>query len=121
MFYKIGVDFEKKMYVQQVINAPEKEQDLDFYYKNLGCEMIDIVNYSREIAIVVDDEGLLKSNNPVFEVIDANGNKLHLAGNLLFAKNHFDEYEGVSLRGLDAGEAYNLMMELKFKVIGVTR
>lgn len=117
--YFIGFDFKIMSYVDGVkeIEKDDKNGNLKDYYRIIDCDLIDIVNYSEEIAIVVDDEGLLKSGNPVFEINLPNGNQLHLAGTLVFAK---DPKNGESLTGLDAGEIYNLMMNLDIKVIGVT-
>lgn len=41
----------------------DKKEGLDFYYKNLNCDLIDIVGTIWEDAVlVVDDEGLFKQS-----------------------------------------------------------
>ena len=64
------------------IDAPEKEGDnLDFYYNHLNCHTIDVV-YTDEGDFFVDDNGLLTSDNPVFDY----GNGVVIAGNILVTK-----------------------------------
>lgn len=89
------------------------------YYRLIDCNSIDIVNYNDDIAIIVDDEGLLKSNNPIVEITINDSYKHHLAGTLIFAKNHYGD-DRISLIGLSDGEIFNLMTTLKLKAIGVT-
>lgn len=55
----------------------------DDFYKLLECDLFDVVRVSDEIDIFVDDEGLLKSGNPVSEVALDWGNT-KLAGILVF-------------------------------------
>lgn len=45
----------------QVIEFKAKEEGLDFYYKTIHCDTIDIVNTTEQgYCLVVDDEGLFK-------------------------------------------------------------
>lgn len=61
------------------------ESDLEFFYKNIECDCIDIV--ARKVGgkvfeIVCDDEGLLKES-PRPSAISKN-NEVELVGNLMF-------------------------------------
>lgn len=113
-----------KMRFITMIEEFEKDSrsNLKDYYRIIGCDSIDITNYSKDIAIVVDDEGLLKSANPVLEIaVDRNyyGNTIQLAGTLVFAKNHYGE-DGISLVGLTEEEILLLLRSLKMRAIGIS-
>lgn len=82
------IDHEEKCVFSKVIGIepPKEEKDnLEFFYKAIECDMIDIV-YAEGFDMVVDDEGLLKSNNVVNEYTLPNGSKVVLAGNIVFTK-----------------------------------
>tara|TARA_R110000772_G_scaffold5454_4_gene19482 strand:+ start:2306 stop:2698 length:393 start_codon:yes stop_codon:yes gene_type:complete len=67
-----------------VTNAPMKEEDnLDFFYKSIGCRMIDVVRFDGFDAFC-DDEGLLVSGNAVIEYSHADF-AVPIAGNLVFS------------------------------------
>lgn len=70
-------------------------RDLDEQYvrlvKLLNAEGLDVIDYNEDIAILVDDRGFEKQNNPVFEVITEDGITLQLAGRILFVRNIYNE------------------------------
>lgn len=74
----------------QIVKCGENEsidEGLSFYYKQLGCNSIDIVEFNEELDLIVDDEGLLVSNNPVFEIPSKlYKDNLHIAGSFLIGK-----------------------------------
>lgn len=81
------------------------EKSLDSYYKEIGCDMIDIV--SRKIGgiwydIIVDDEGLLKAD-PIVTAVEPNGSPA-LVGNLIICR--FDGEDDVT--DLKPGDADNI-------------
>lgn len=47
----------------------------------------DVLDYSDEIAIFVDDQGFFKEGLPVFEIESIDGDVNKLAGKLLFIRN----------------------------------
>ena len=120
--FTIDFDIEKMAIKNGVVEFKKNADDsnLKDYYNIIGCSSIDIVELNEDIAVVVDDEGLLKSGSPVFEITTNDGHELHLAGKLIFAKNHYTD-DGVELMGLDSGEILSLMVDLKLSVIGVTQ
>lgn len=118
--YTVGFDFEKMAIKTEVVEFEKENNNLKNYYNIIGCDTIDIVNLNEDIAIVVDDDGLLKSGTPVFEIKTEDGAELQLAGKLLFAKNNYTN-DGTKLTGLTSGEIFNLMINLEIRVIGVTR
>ena len=70
----------------EVIEAPTKEsEELDFFYKQIDCHMIDVVRLDGA-DLWVDDEGLLKSENIVGEYTTSDGKKLQLAGNIIASR-----------------------------------
>lgn len=88
----------------------EKGAGLDFYYKNLNCELIDIVDAHglasypelSDLCLVCDDEGIFNSGavNAVASLLY--GYMEHgqaLFGNVLVCKNHYTE-DGTETVGL---------------------
>ncbi|WP_077324090.1 DUF3846 domain-containing protein [Virgibacillus siamensis] len=90
------------------------------YRKIIDCSMIDIVNLGEDVCIIIDDEGLLKSGNPVLNIETESGHELQLAGTLIFAGNRQAD-EGDEITSLETGKCLNLLHNLKLSVIGVTR
>lgn len=65
----------------------EIEDKLDDYYREIGCDYIDIVSYpinGRDYEIIVDDEGLLKTD-PIVRAVGKDGKPL-LVGTLIIAR-----------------------------------
>lgn len=102
----------------------ELENDLAYnladYRKIIDCNMIDIVTLSDDVCIIIDDEGLLASGNPVMEVKTESGHQLQLAGKLIFAGNKRTD-EGDEIASLETGKCLELLHNLKINVIGVTK
>lgn len=71
-------------YEVKVVESKKGESNLDFMYRNIGCDCIDIPRRKvggKTFEIVCDDEGLLK-DNPRVSAIGKN-NEVMLVGNLL--------------------------------------
>jgi hypothetical protein len=49
------------------MDAPEQDEVLDFLYKEIGCNTVDVAYLPDGLLGWVDDEGLLKSGNVVCE------------------------------------------------------
>jgi len=68
--------------------------NLDEQYEKLvdllNAEGLDVIDYNEDIAIIVDDRGFEKKNNPVFEVITEDNISCQLAGKLLFVRNIYN-------------------------------
>ncbi|WP_404456958.1 DUF3846 domain-containing protein (plasmid) [Virgibacillus necropolis] len=116
----VKFNLETKQFETEVI---ELENDLAYnladYRKIIDCNMIDIVTLSEDVCIIIDDEGLLVSGNPVLEIKTEHGHKLQLAGTLIFAGNEQTD-EGDELTSLETGKCLELLSNLKIRVIGVT-
>lgn len=120
--YILGFDLEKMNPFAKIEKIPSATGPVQMKKINtvLECEGIDIVDYSDDIAIVVNDRGMFTEGKPVFEVITPDDTVLHLAGTLLFAKNTYTA-ASIDLGGLSSTEIRNLAENLKIRVIGVTR
>lgn len=86
----------------------------------LQSESYDIYDYSDEIAILVDDRGFEKMQNPVFELVSAFGDKVQLAGRLLFVRNIENEFS-TDIGSIKHEDIFNLRLNLDIKLIGMTK
>jgi len=94
----------------EVIDVPENK-GLQFYYKNIECDMITIVNamyLGKKYSLVADDEGLLQAEPKVNMLASILYGYLqhghYLVGNVLVMKDEFTD-EGLDTVGLDKAEA----------------
>lgn len=117
---KIGFNFSQMGFFTDVIKLERSsDYNLTDYCQHIGCSMIDIAYLSRDVCIIVDDEGLLKSGNPVFEVKTANGHSLQLAGTLLVAGNKETD-DGAEIDTLSTYQCLELLHNLQICLIGET-
>lgn len=107
--------------VTSIQNNNEKKERLNFYYDSLNCRMIDIVNLTKDVVIICDDEGLLVPNNPIFSILTQEGRDQQIAGNFLLAKNKMTDNGMDTVPFQSLGEIERLCKAFKIKVIGVTR
>ena len=112
------------------------EEKLQWYYKKIGCDCIDIVKpygietvvdmyglkaYMDKFCLIVDDEGMLKDNpkvNPIASLLyGADDHGQVLFGDVLVAKDEETE-DGIETVGLDDSEvmllkaAMNTLIEM---------
>lgn len=94
----------------EVIDVPE-DKGLQFYYQNINCELITIVNamyLGKKYSLVADDEGLLQAEPKVNMLASILYGYLqhgeYLVGNVLVMKDEFTD-EGLDTVGLDKAEA----------------
>lgn len=121
-FFKLGFDFNTHTFNTEVVPCDDSDK-LQWFYKHIDTDTIDIVRITESIDIVVDDNGLLFSGKPVFEIIHQEfpNRPLQLAGILLFGKNKFIEDEGMEVIGFSTEkEAIEFASRLKIKLIGIT-
>ncbi|MCM3358678.1 hypothetical protein [Psychrobacillus sp. MER TA 171] len=57
----------------------------------LNAEGLDVVDFNNDIAMLVDDRGFEKQNNPVFEVITEDNIVCQLAGKIIFVRNIYNK------------------------------
>ena len=76
----------------------DTDNGIQDYYRLLECTSFDIVNFGDGITVYVDDEGLMKTGNPVSDIkCNVTGDRLTLAGRILFLGSTDDEGETLSL------------------------
>lgn len=102
----------------QLVSLPE-DFGLEYMYKYIQCDMVDVVEIAEGIDIWVDDNGLFKPGNTVLEykIKDNPDVVLHLAGNALFLSS---DDEGNSI-GLTMEQLSWLGKQLSIRPYGRTR
>lgn len=88
--------------------------------KLLNSEGLDVQDYNDDIAILVDDRGFEKQNNPVFEVITEDNLTLQLAGRLLFVRNIYNE-ESTDSGSVTMEDVFYLKNHLHIKLKGILK
>lgn len=118
--YTVGFNTDEMKYEAEILEIPGEPgpAQSDALNKLLECEGIDIVDYSDDFAVIVDDQGVFKPGNPVFEVIAEDGCKLKLCGKLVFARNDYKE-DSIGLAGLNLGDIEKLRKSLNIKLVGM--
>lgn len=109
---------EYAIYLPKGVGKPEiiefkKEEGLDFYYKTIDCELIDIVNtVIEDYCLVVDDEGLMKPEPEInLRASLLYGYLEHhqpIVGNALICKNKYTN-QGTETVGYSYKEAKDLL------------
>lgn len=121
-FFKVDFSFQTSGFDTAIVKC-DSEDKLEFYYKMIKTDVIDVVSITDDIDIVVDDEGLLKSGSPVYE-ITRNDNlipPMQLAGVLLFGKNKVSE-DGIEITGFDTKkDVVEFVNSISIKVVGKTK
>ena len=102
----------------QLVSLPE-DFGLEYMYKYIQCDMVDVVEIAEGIDIWVDDNGLFKPGNTVLEykIKDNPDVVLHLAGNALFLSS---DDEGNSI-GLTMEQLSWLGKQLSIRPYGRTK
>ena len=109
----------------EVNRVPFEHGTLDFYYKEVECECIDIVHgygLSTDVDIIVDDEGLFKEKpvlNPLASV--AYGWAEHgqpIVGNAIICKPHQTK-DGIDETGFEEEELDKVLAEINRKFMEV--
>src|SRR5690625_2440196 len=98
-------------------SASSANERLQTFYQHINCSSIEVTDITKDIDVIVDDEGLLVSGNPVLEVVHKkHPDRIHhLAGVLLFGKNKVSD-DGVETVGFsNEHEAGEFIRNLKIK------
>lgn len=96
----------------------KKKLDFTEYQEILGSRMIDIVSITDDVAVICDDEGLLKRNNPIFEVKNKDGVVFKIPGHFLFAKDKETEDDRVTVGFSTEEEMLALLSEINIRFSG---
>lgn len=86
----------------------------------LDAQGIDVLDYDEDIAILVDDIGFEKHNNPIYRVATADGISHELAGKLVFIRNIYNE-NSTDFGSITYEDIFNLRRLLDIKIVGVVR
>ena len=102
----------------QLVSLPE-DFGLEYMYKYIQCDMVDVVEIAEGIDVWVDDNGLFKPGNIVLEykIKDNPDVVFHLAGNALFLSS---DDEGNSI-GLTMEQLSWLGKQLSIRPYGRTK
>lgn len=82
----------------------EFENSLEFFYKHLNCDMIEVTNLralrqlgglSKEFIMVVDEEGLLK-DDPKLNIYASTFRGMSIYGNVMIVKDNGEYFEGLA-------------------------
>ena len=97
---------------EQTFKEVELPKDFRGFYPLLDCGTFDIVNRrvgGKRFDVYCDDEGILKTGNPVSAIIkDEDGLKPMLFGNLVFTRTNRDgETIGISDNDIEAIKAHS--------------
>ena len=120
--YLLYFDIEQTKIVAEVLslqNADEEQLEWELN-KLLQSESYDFFDYSDDIAILVDDRGFEKVNNPVFEIVSEFGDTSHLAGRLVFVRNVENEFS-IDFGSIEAKDVLHLRENLYIKLVGLTK
>lgn len=124
-YLKISFDIEKRVVNSKVLFCENEgiRNKLNFFYDSLSCSLIDIVPYSDSIDLVVDDEGLYKSYNPVFQIPnELYVDDLNVVGSFIIGLKK-ENSDGTTTEGFNSeAELWEAIRDSNFKVkvIGVT-
>ena len=88
--------------------------------KILEADGVDILDYNENIAILVDDIGFQKPNNPIYHLVLEDGHKVQLAGKLVFVRNIYNEYS-TDWGSITKEDVFHLKRLLDIKILGAVR
>ncbi|MBM7715330.1 hypothetical protein JOC94_002317 [Bacillus thermophilus] len=77
------------------------EEKLSFFYNAIDCRTFDIIQYNPVLDLVVDDEGLFVSGNPVFEF----KNGIQIVGSFLVGRQVMTK-EGLETVGFPSEKGF---------------
>jgi len=108
------VDHENKSVHASIskMEAPEPKKKLEFFYKNIECDIVEVVGTSRG-DIWLNEEGLYKPNNPVNK-FTVDGQEYQIVGNMIISKDIGDEGE---MLWFDSEQDKELLHYWEFEVL----
>lgn len=107
---------EEKFFYSNVTNdLPEYK----IFANMIAAETIDIVDFTEDLCLIVDDEGLLKSGNLVYE-IKLKETTHQIAGRFAMGRNEFCERKGIMAVPLQPSDFIDFA-KLDIEIIGKVR
>lgn len=99
----------------KVIERPDEQDKLDFWYEHIGCQCIDIVDcVNNKYCLIVDDEGWLvcpQTNSYASLMYGFMKHKQALAGKVIIGKNLRTD-DGLETVGLNEVEMLEVWHDL---------
>lgn len=86
----------------------------------LESDGLDVIDYNEDIAILVDDTGFEKKNNPVYTITTEDGITCQLAGKLLFVRNVYNE-NSTDFGSITYEDIFHIRRLLDIQLIGTTK
>lgn len=86
----------------------------------LNADGLDVLDYNERIAILADDRGFEKPNNPVFELKTEDKITTALAGKLLFVRNIYND-ESTDFGSITSEDITYLINTLQVSVKGLVK
>lgn len=96
------------------------DEQYDQLLRLLEAKGLDVLDYNEDIAILVDDRGFEKENNPVFEVITEDNIPCQIAGKLLFVRNIYNE-ESTDFGSVKSEDIVMLKNNLQISLKGIIK
>lgn len=118
-FYTVYFDTNTMKLNADVITLSDSHID-EGVNKILDASGYDYYDYSDDIVILVDDQGLFKEGLPVFEVESTYGDTARLAGKLIFVRNVETEFS-TDIGSIRDEDIVRLRDELQIQFIGFTK
>ena len=107
---------EEKFFYSHVSNdLPEYK----IFANMIAAETIDIVDFTEDLCLIVDDEGLLKSDNLVYEIKLKEATH-QIAGRFAIGRNEYCEHNGLMTVPLQPSDFVDVA-ELDIEIIGKVR
>jgi len=125
-FIKVELNKEAKEIKVFSVESPEDvDSNLDFFYEHVA-DLVDFArfgvdDYENDVVAIVDDEGLLKSENIVYEIRFGEQTR-QLAGTLLIGKTERREDHELHTVGFTGEELLEIYKNktVEVKAIGMT-
>jgi len=125
-FIKVELNKEEKEIRVFSVESPEDvDSNLDFFYEHVA-DLVDfarfgVADYESDVVAIVDDEGLLKSENIVYEIRFGSQTR-QLAGTLLIGKTERREDHELYTVGFTGEELLEIYKNntIEVKAIGLT-
>lgn len=126
-FIKVELNKEKKEIKVFSVESPEDvdSDNLKFFYEHVA-DLVDfarfgVADYENDVVAIVDDEGLLKSENIVYEIRFGSKTR-QLAGTLLIGKTERREDHELYTVGFTGEELLEIYKNntIEVKAIGMT-
>ncbi|MFC6040518.1 hypothetical protein ACFPYN_13905 [Paenisporosarcina macmurdoensis] len=86
----------------------------------LDATGLDVIDYNDDIAILVDDVGFEKTDNPIYNLVAEDGLTYKLTGKLLFVRNDYNE-ESTDFGGITYEDIFHLRRLLDIQIIGAVK